>query len=80
MKQNLPFAAEFDVFLKDACFWPGDFLQDLLSVPTVDVASFAVGMPMFENSLSVPNPIAYLPQVGTGYTCNMVSYHHHSCE
>ena len=65
--------ADFDVYLKDAWYWPADLLQDLLDVPSVDVLPFPVGMPMFERSHSIPNELAYVPQVGVDYTTDMVS-------
>ena len=62
----------FDAYLKDAWYWPADLLQDLLGVPAIDVLPFPIGMPMLEQSLSIPNQVAYVPQVGVDYTANMV--------
>ena len=64
-----------DAHLKDAWYWPADLLQDLLGVPSVDVLPFPIGMPMFERSLSIPNEVAYVPQIGIDYTNIMVSPH-----
>ena len=65
--------AGFDAYLKDAWYWPADLLQDLLDVPSIDVLPFLIGMPLFEQSLSIPNELAYVPQLGVDYTTNMVS-------
>lgn len=61
----------FDAYLKDAWYWPADLLQDLLDVPSIDVLPFPIGMPLFEQSLSIPNELAYVPQLGVDYTTNM---------
>lgn len=65
----------FEAYVKDAWYWPADLLQDLLNVSGIDVLPFPIAMPMFEQSLSIPNVIAYVPQVGIDYTPNMVSHH-----
>ncbi len=62
------------MFLKDAWYWPADFLEELLAVPSVDVCPFSLGMPSFETTLSIPNHVAWMPQLGTSYTPSMVSF------
>lgn len=69
----------FHIYLKDVWYWPADLLEDLLSVPSVDICPFSVGtgMPVFEGKLSIPNQIAWMPQIGTAYTPDMVR---HGCQ
>ncbi|KAL0022994.1 hypothetical protein WJX79_004166 [Trebouxia sp. C0005] len=61
----------FDIYLKDCWYWPADVLEDILSVLSVDVCPFSTGMPSLEQRLSIPNEVAYMPQLGTAYHTNM---------
>ena len=67
----------FDIYLKDCWYWPADVLEDVLSVVSVDVCPFSTGMPALEKRLSIPNEVAYMPQLGTAYHTNMVSIQQH---
>ncbi len=69
----LPVIVGFDIYLKDCWYWPADVLEDVLSVVSVDVCPFSTGMPALEQRLSIPNEVAYMPQLGTAYHTNMVS-------
>ena len=42
--------------------WPPDLLEDLLTIPSVDVCLCATRMPVFEIRLSIPNQVAWMPQ------------------
>jgi len=66
--------AEFDLILRDACYWPAAFLQDILEISSVELWPVVILMPwLWESEFSLPNPVAYLPQVGMDLTPNMVS-------
>ena len=54
--------------------WPPDLLEDLLTIPSVDVCLFATRMPVFEGRLSIHNQVAWMPQLGTSYTFTMVTH------
>ena len=57
----------YDLILRDAVMWPSALLGDLLQVPTVEV----IPLPLTSlNAVphSIPNPIAYIPQLGTNLT------------
>lgn len=61
----------YDLILRDAVMWPSALLGDLLQVPTVEV----IPLPMSSLNAaphSIPNPIAYIPQLGTSLTPHMV--------
>ena len=65
---------EFDIILRDVCYWPAALLQDMLGIPSVELWPVAMLMPMlWEGEFSLPNPVAYLPRVGMDFTPNMVS-------
>ncbi len=65
--------AEYDIILRDACFWPGALLQDMLGTSSVELWPTVILMPwLWEAEFSIPNPVAYLPQVGMTFTPNMV--------
>ncbi len=51
--------------------WPAALLEDLLNVPSVEVIPLPLST-LFTAPQSVPNPIAYIPQLGTILTPNMV--------
>jgi len=65
--------AEYDVLLRDTMYWPAALLDDVLGIPSIDVLSAAPFQPMFGYYTGNPNPVAYLPQLGSGLTPNMVS-------
>ena len=54
--------------------WPAALLEDLLDIPSVEVIPLPLST-IFTASQSVPNPIAYLPQLGTTLTPDMVMKH-----
>ena len=56
-------------------YWPAALLDDVLGIPSIDVLSAAPFQPMFGYYTSNPNPVAYLPQLGSGLTPDMVSQH-----
>lgn len=61
----------YDLILRDTVMWPSALLGDLLQVPTVEV----IPLPLTSlNAVphSIPNPIAYIPQLGTSLTPDMV--------
>lgn len=67
--------SDYDVLLRDAMYWPAALLDDALGIPSIDVLSAAPFQPMFGYYTSNPNPVAYLPQLGSGLTPDMVSQH-----
>ena len=67
-------AAEYDVLLRDALYWPAAILDDLLGIPSVEVLSAAPFQPFFGPMWSIPDPVAYLPQLGSGLSPNMVQW------
>ncbi len=54
-------------------YWPAALLDDVLGIPSIDVLSAAPFQPMFGYYTGNPNPVAYLPQLGSGLTPDMVS-------
>ena len=67
-------ATEYDVLLRDAMYWPAAILDDLLGIPSVEVLSAAPLQPFFGPMWSIPDPVAYLPQLGSGLSPNMVQW------
>ncbi|KAL0039373.1 hypothetical protein WJX79_005388 [Trebouxia sp. C0005] len=63
--------ADYDVLLRDALYWPAALLDDVLGIPSIDVLSAAPFQPMFGYYTANPNPVAYLPQLGSGLTPDM---------
>ncbi len=61
----------FDLILQDTVFWPGALLGELLDIPIVEVLPLPI-MTHKEYEMSFPNPLAYAPQMGLGYTVQMV--------
>ena len=61
----------YDLILRDAVMWPAALLEDLLGVPSVEVIPLPLSS-IYSRSQSVPNPISYIPQLGTTLTTNMV--------
>lgn len=64
-------AANYDVLLRDAMYWPASIFDDLLGIPSVEVLSAAPLQPFFGPMWSIPDPVAYLPQLGSGLSPNM---------
>ncbi len=61
----------YDLILCDAVMWPAALLEDLLGVPSVEVIPLPLSS-MYSKSQSMPNPISYIPQMGTTLSPNMV--------
>ena len=59
------------MILQDTVFWPGALLGELLDIPVVEVLPLPI-MTHKEYEMSFPNPLAYAPQMGLGYTVQMV--------
>ncbi len=57
----------------DGVYWPAAVLSEVLKLPVVDVLSMGPAQPLLGHAWSTPNPVAYLPQLGSGLTPNMVS-------
>ncbi len=53
-------------------YWPAALLDDVLGIPSIDVLSAAPFQPMFGYYTGNPNSVAYLPQLGSGLTPDMV--------
>ena len=70
--RKLVTAAEFDLIVGDSTVMSAGILAQVLDVPLVEMVPFPLIPPVFEQSQSVPNPVAYLPQFGTFYTLDMV--------
>ena len=64
--------SNFDLMLRDAVNWPSFFLEEFLEIPSVELLPLPVMMPLMETLSSVPNPIAYVPQLGTALNSSMV--------
>ena len=72
-------AAGYDVLLEDGVYWPASVLSEVLNLTVVDVLSMGSAQPLLGQPWSTPNPVAYLPQLGSGLTPNMVScWHSHA--
>ena len=67
-------AAGYDALLKDGVYWPASVLSEVLNLTVVDVLSMGPAQPLLGQPWSTPNPVAYLPQLGSGLTPNMVSF------
>jgi len=65
---------DYDVLLRDALYWPAALLDDVLGIPSIDVLSAVPFQPMFGYYTANPNPVAYLPQLGSGLTPDMVRF------
>jgi len=70
-KQTRLHPTGYDLILRDAVMWPAALLEDLLGVPSVEVIPLPLSS-MYSKSQSMPNPISYIPQLGTSLTPNMV--------
>ena len=64
--------ADFNLVLGDTSVMSASILAQILEVPLVEVLPFPLIPPLFEQQQSIPNPVAYLPQLGTFYTLDMV--------
>ena len=58
--------------LRDATNWPSAVLEEILQVPSVELLPIALAAPLYDKDHSIPNPIAYVPQFGSGLHPNMV--------
>ncbi len=56
-------AENYDLVLRDALSWPALLPPQILGIPYVDVLTTGVLQPLFGPRYSIPNPIAYLPQM-----------------
>ena len=65
-------AAEFDLVVGDSTVMSALILAQILEVPLVEVMPLPLIPPLFEQQQSIPNPVAYLPQLGTFHTLDMV--------
>ena len=66
-------AGKFDLVLRDFILWPTQLLSEILEIPEVELVSTGVVMPYNGRRASIPNPIAYIPQMGSALHPNMVS-------
>jgi len=64
-------ATGYDALLKDGVYWPASVLSEVLNLTVVDVLSMGPAQPLLGQPWSTPNPVAYLPQLGSGLTPNM---------
>ncbi|KAL0043684.1 hypothetical protein WJX82_007403 [Trebouxia sp. C0006] len=62
--------AGYDLILRDAVMWPAALLEDLLQLPSVEVLPLPVTS-LQSAPQSIPNPVAYIPQLGVSLTPNM---------
>ena len=63
--QDLLRGKKFDLLLWDTSNWPAYILQHDWNIPNVELFMFPLLMPLVSGSQSVPNPVAYLPQLGS---------------
>jgi hypothetical protein len=73
-------ATGYDALLKDGVYWPASVLSEVLNLTVVDVLSMGPAQPLLGQPWSTPNPVAYLPQLGSGLTPNMVSSWQHCAD
>ncbi len=64
--------ASFNLIIRDSIFWPANLMQDLLEIPSVEIFFVPLGMPFMAQAHSIPNMIAYNPQVASELTPDMV--------
>lgn len=62
----------FDLFLRDTTSWPCNVLSDTLHLPSVEVLPLPL-VPISAQRQGYPNNPAYIPQLGTDFTPEMVS-------
>ena len=65
-------STQFDLLLWDTTNWPAYILQHDLNIPNVELIPLPLLMPLLSQSQSVPNPMAYLPQLGSSNMPAMV--------
>ena len=58
--------------LRVATIWPSAVLEEILQIPSVELIPTALAAPLYDKDHSIPNPIAYVPQFGSGLHPNMV--------
>ena len=54
------------MLLRDNTIWPAAVLEELLQVPSVELIPTHLAAPLYSFDQSIPNPIAYVPQFGSG--------------
>ncbi|KAK9825956.1 hypothetical protein WJX74_001057 [Apatococcus lobatus] len=58
-------ANNHDLILRDTIGWHTQLLSKMLEVPEVDILTAGVAMPLLGPRYSIPNRIAYIPQMGS---------------
>ena len=58
-------AEDFDLVLRDVASWPTALLAEMLNIPKVDFLPAGVLLPFRGPAWSIPNPVAYVPQVSS---------------
>ena len=71
--------AGFDLFIQDGTNWPALFVQQQLGVPTVEFQPLPLLLPFMETLYQIPDPIAYIPQIGSALTPDMVTTTRMTC-
>ena len=61
----------FDLFLRDTTSWPCNVLSETLNLPSVEVLPLPL-VPISAQRQGYPNNPAYIPQLGTDFTPEMV--------
>ena len=56
-------AEKFDLVLRDIVAWPTALLAQILDLPEIDIITTGAFLPFFGPRYSIPNPIAYAPQM-----------------
>ena len=68
-------AAKYDLVLRDALSWPALLPAEILGLPTVDVLTTPAIFPLFAPRYSIPNPVAYIPQMISTFPPNSVRFY-----
>ncbi|KAK9844253.1 hypothetical protein WJX84_002083 [Apatococcus fuscideae] len=58
-------ADNYDLILRDTIGWQTQLLSKMLEVPEVDILTAGVALPLLGPRYSIPNRIAYIPQMGS---------------
>ncbi len=66
----------YDLVLRDALSWPALLPAQILEIPYVDVLTTGVLQPFFGSWYSIPNPVAYMPQMTTASQPHTVRQRH----
>ena len=66
-------ADKYDLVLRDTLSWPALLPAQILGIPHVDVLTTGVLQPFFASKYSIPNPIAYMPQMTSASPPDVVS-------